>query len=317
MKSIKILMVSWPGGDLGPAVGYANHKDALGRAGFQITELTQEIWNDPKSFVTFDVVWAYTRFHPDILARCQQLGIPFIGGPNIVMERADAGISDDWEKWYLEQSHVNINLNVADYYTDYVRTFASGIGRCETLEYCYDTANMSDMSDEPRTNEILVYVKDRVNDDSASDIAKKFCELLEKQNISHKVLAYGNYSRSQYLELCSESRVTAWFSIEDYCSLAQMESHLNGSCVIGSKYNLTIPINNNAICENSQTMKDWVCWNDNGQVAEDYLSAYRRLASDTSLAARTIEIAKARHSFETYRNSVRQLLEPILGTKND
>lgn len=317
MKDIRILMAAWPGGDLGPAVGYANHRDALNQGGFQLTELTQAIWDDPNSFRGFDVVWAYTRFHPDILARCQQVNIPLIGGPNIVMERADAGISDEWEKWYLEQSKVILNLNVADYYVEHVRKFATSIGRCETLEYCHDVDAIPDMSWEDRPNEVLVYVKDRVNDGAASDIAKRFCELLEQNNVSYKTLVYGNYSRSEYLELCSESRVTAWLSIEDYCSLAQMESHLNGSCVIGTPYNLTIPAVEEAVCENSQTMKDWVCWNDHQQVADDYFAAYQRLDSIPNLAVQTISNAKHRHSFETYQNRTRQLLEHVLRRKDD
>lgn len=317
MKDIKILMVSWPGGDLGPAIGYANHRDALSKSGFQITEITQAMWDDPKSFNDFDIAWAYVRFHPTILERCRELGIPFVGGPNIVMERADAGISDDWEKWYLEQSQVIMNFNVTDYYTEHVQAFASGIARCTTLEYCYDVDAVSDMSDEERPNEVLVYVKDRVNDGAASDIAKRFCALLEKNNVPHEVLVYGSYERSRYLELCSESRVTAWFSIEDYCSLAQMESHLNGSCVIGSPYNLTIPVVGEAVCGNSQTMmKDWVQWKGHQQVADDYFAAYTRVVGLPNLAARTITAAKHRHSFETYRNSVRNLLQPILGAKN-
>ena len=41
MNKIKILSLSSPGGDRGPAVGYKNHIAALSQNNFEITEITQ------------------------------------------------------------------------------------------------------------------------------------------------------------------------------------------------------------------------------------------------------------------------------------
>ena len=305
---IRILSVSRPGGDLGPAVGYANHLDALNHPDFEVTELTQEIWNDLDRFREFDIAWAYVRFPSQILDRCRHEGIPFIGGPNIAMERADVGISDVWEKWYLEESHATMNLNVADYYTAHVRKFAKGIDRCETLEYCYSLGGSPIDLTEERPNDVLVYVKDRVNDGASYSMSTHFCELLAKNGFTYKMLNYGSYNRSTYLDICSQSKVTAWFSIEDYCSLAQIESQLLGSCVIGSEFNLTIPVSDSAICKNSQYMDDWVRWKDEKQVVDDYFTSMRRMLAKPDLAALTIENSTKRHSNETYRARVKELL---------
>ena len=62
---MRILSVSRPGGDRGPAIGYLNHFKALNEKGFQIQELSQDIWEDERSFRKFDVAWGYVRFHPN------------------------------------------------------------------------------------------------------------------------------------------------------------------------------------------------------------------------------------------------------------
>lgn len=310
MKKIRILSVTAPGGDRGPAVGYWHHKKALSQGNFEFTELSQEIWESDDLMKQFDFAWAYVRFHPVILERLTLLGIPLIGGPNIVMERADEGIVDDWERWYLENSNVSVNLNVADYYCDRVREFIKNGMPCHTLEYCFESQESIPVRE--KTVDVLVYMKDRVNDNSASRIAEEYCDLLDEQKITYRKILYGYYDRNDYVEACSDSRVTAWFSIEDYCSLAQIESQLSGSCVIGSPYNLTIPTTDDCLCKNSQEIRGWVNWkSDHTLVAKDYLNVTQKMLQIPNLRELTVEKCKQRHSYEYYRQRVEKILTTL------
>ncbi len=305
---MKILSVNKPGGDRGPAIGYMNHLKALSSCGFEIQELTQEIWNDEKSLRKFDVAWAYVRFHPQILERCKNLGLLFVGGPNIVMERADVGIVDEWEKWYLENSRVDVNVNVADYYTDHVRKFSRGNCKFKTLEYCYEM-DLGKWIPSKKSVDVTVYVKDRINDGGISKIAEEYCSLLKRQGLKYQILTYGNYNRDDYIKACTNSRITAWFSIEDYCSLAQIESHYAGSAVIGTPYNLTIPINDDMLCRSSQDMTEsWIKWRKSEEVSRDYFNTTLRVLSQDNLVNETIKSCKLRHGYDYYRQKVVNIL---------
>lgn len=314
-KKIRILSVSRPQ-VLGPAVGYSHHAAALNHPDFELVDLTQELWDDPNCFSSFDFAWAYVRFPPIVLARAKEAGIPFIGGPNVVMERADKGITDDWERWYLEESGAAVNLNVADYYTNHVKQFAKGIKRCETLEYCYELPATKPGNDKSRAIDVLVYVKDRVNDGKSFKMAVAFCEKLETAGVSYRIINYGSYENEDYLRLCSNAKVTAWFCIEDYCSLAQMEAQNLGSCVIGTPYNLTIPVADEAVCKDSQVMNEWIEWKDEKSVVNDYYNTMNAILREFNLNERVQHQASTRFSHEQYRKNVHILLDKIRG-QND
>lgn len=311
MKNYKILSLSAPGGDRGPAVGYRNHLKALSVDGFQITELDQTIWESDFLMKQFSCAWAYVRFDPHILLRCSNLGIPVIGGPNIAMERADVGISDPWENWYLRESNISLNLNVAHYYTDHVRSFAKPGLQCKTLEYCYE-ANFGEIpSDAEKENDVLVYVKNRINDKDSAVIAAFFCELLKNEKISYRVIEYGSYNREEYLRLCKSSKVVAWFSIEDYCSLAQIEAHLSGCCVVGTPYNLTISTAPENLALNSQFINGWINWKSPKDVAIDYLEAVKKTLQIENLVSLTLSTCKQRHSYSYYRSRVEKIISSL------
>lgn len=308
---MRILSLSRPGGDRGPAVGYFHHVKALSEDGFSIQELTKEIWHDNSLFKTFDLAWAYVRFHPAILERCVSLGIPVLGGPNVVLERADLGITDDWERWYLEQSKVSLNVNVADYYTQHVKKFSKNSCMFKTLEYCYESEVDENLFSQ-KNIDVTVYVKDRINDSSASKIAEQYCRLLNERGLTYRVLTYGTYDRKDYINSCNRTKVTAWFSIEDYCSLAQIESHRAGSTVVGTPYNLTIPTDESVICHLSQEMtSNWISWKDKESVARDYLNATLRCLSDADMTSKTLEVCKLKHSYAYYRAQVKNILKDL------
>ena len=309
---MKILSISSPGGDRGPAVGYRNHLRALSEGGFRVEELTQKIWENPMLMKSFDVAWAYVRFHPAVYSKCLEIGLPVIGGPNIALERADLGITDDWERWYLTQSNVSVNLNVAEYYTNRVSEFVTSKMKCRTLEYCYESEEILALQRAKSPVDVLIYEKDRVNDGKSSSRIDTLQRELDKAGMTHRTVQYGSHTREEYIRECLGARVCAWLSIEDYCSLAQIEAHLAGCCVVGSPYNLTIPTVRECTVEGVQTIRGWVTWEDDSAVARGYADSISRVLQSNDLPSLTRDIAKRRHSFEYYRTKSFEVMQEIL-----
>lgn len=312
--TIKVLMISTPGDDRGPGVMYANHKLACAETSdFYVADLSQKIWSSDAAIKEFDVAWAYVRFQPFILQRLRSLGIPVIGGPNIAMERAHDGITDEYERWYLTKSDVQVNLNVAKYYSDYVASFVKNGMKCEVLEGCYDFSKFQSLECK-KDIDVLLYNKVRVNDtkNSALERLSLIQQKLEKLGKNVHVLEYGNYDRNEYISLCSRSKIVAWLSIEDYASLAQIEAHLSGACVVGTPYNLTIPAIDAAVCNKSQKMNKWIGWNDSETVSNDYVTTIENVLSISDLSTIVKEKSLIRHSFGTYRDNLKKIIEKIV-----
>ena len=311
--TVRILTISAPGDDRGPGVMYRNHRLACSETGdFEIKDLNQQIWSSNEELRSFDFAWGYVRFQPVVLQRLCDLNIPVIGGPNIVLENAHEGISDEYESWYLTKSNVKINLNVAKYYSDYVAKFVKNGMRCEVLEGCYDVSRFNN----PRLEkdiDVLLYNKVRINDSKliSKERLQKLKFKLEKLGLKTYTLEYGNYDRNEYINLCLRSKVVAWLSIEDYASLAQIEAHLAGACVVGTPYNLTIPVLNESLCNRSQTINNWIAWNDTEIVVNDYVDAINNVLSFQNLDIIVKNKANERHSFETYRKNLMTLVSNI------
>ena len=315
MSKLKILSISRPGGDRGPAVGFQNHFSALNQGDFEILEINQRIWDSDDLMKSFDIAWAYVRFHPQIVKRCHDLGMHFLGGPNIALERADIGITDEWERWYLQQSNIKMNINVAEYYASRVQEFANRSMKCRTLEYCYESDDIVDLSKNDKKNDVLIYVKDRVNDRQTSSRVDSLIKKIKKHNLKFEIIEYGSHTRADYIKACSQSKTCAWISIEDYCSLAQIESQLAGCCVIGTPYNNTIPVFSEAINYDSQVMNQWIEWSPDDKVAQSYLESINRVLSISNLSKTVSEVTQERHSYKKYRSKTSELCEEIINEK--
>lgn len=308
-------MISTPGDDRGPGVMYRNHLAALAQQDSEISvaNLTQEIWESDELLSNFDVAWGYVRFNPHLLPRLRSLRVPVIGGPNIVMERADAGIIDEYENWYLTQQSVDMNLNVANYYRNHVKKFVKNNMRCEVLEGAYDIKTIHQYPRHKKSVDVLLYQKIRVNDDEQS--AKKRLRLiddgLQKLGLTTRIIIYGNHTRDEYFKLCSMSKIVVWLSIEDYASLAQIEAHLFGACVVGTPYNFTIPVLDESVCMNSQYMKNWIEWKHPEIVANDFINTVQRVLAIKSLEDIITERSTTRHGFKRYRSEITRLIESL------
>lgn len=234
----KILMVASPDGDRGPATGYRNHMKAFKYdSRFEIAELTEQMLHESEVLNSFDIIWAYVRFHPSIYEYFKSYNKTFVGGPNVLFERGDLGPTDDWEKSYCSLSNLDFHINNSSYYLENVVKYLHPNTKTFTHEACYDLRDLQTFGKSVnRNNDVLVYYKQRVNDDLTPAILEEIEDKLRSKNLSYKILSYGNYNRSDFIDLLQTSRSCIWLSIEDYCSLAQIEAHLSGCPVVGTKY---------------------------------------------------------------------------------
>lgn len=298
-------MVSKPGGDRGPAVGYKNHMNAFQNdSRFQIEELTQEIISNPIKLNNFDIIWAYVRFHPNIFNYFKSLGKIFIGGPNVLFERGDLGPTDEWEHAYCNLPNLDFHINNSHYYLEHVKKFINKNTKTFVHEACYNLNDLPEINNETkRTNDVLVYVKKRVNDDDTHALCDRLTNLLDSKGITYKTLEYGKYDRKDFLQLAKTSKSCVWLSIEDYCSLAQIESHLCGCPIIGTDYNLTIPVSRNFVVK-AQDFNHWIEWKSPDVVAQELLGGIESALSIDDIANFTTSHAIERHSYKTYTQKI-------------
>ena len=125
-----------------------------------------------------------------------------------------------------------------------------------------------------------------------------------------QIITYGEHTREQFINACQSSKVVAWMAIEDYCSNAQIESHLCGACVIGTPWNLTINAFHGTLCKESQVMSNekWIEWNPDEVVVNDYFERIIDMLKVPNLSQETRKRSEFRHSFETYRKNVKNVV---------
>ncbi len=313
---MKILMCSTPGGDRGPGAGYKNHLEAFRSSTDTVSELT-DLRVLTSAAEQFDVFWFYVRFHPEILSRvnlCRFKNSKIIVGPNVLFERGDIGPTDDWEKWFIGEARCDVYTNVADYYLKSVMRHYKGATKYAELPYCAskDLLAVAEKVDNTKCSgdkkfDVLIYLKQRVNDDDVMDIAFDLRKKLDEAGITHKTVVYGSHTREKYVQLLSEARVCAWLAIEDYCSLAQIEASCLGVHVVGTPYNTTHALSTMPQAVDSQEFKDWVIWK------KDSAAVSIKDAIVESLSKIDYE-AVANHAIQTFSHKpyverVRSLLE--------
>jgi len=262
--NIKILMCSFPLGDRGPGIGYQNHKKAISLSHkLEIEEINQDILDNYLD--EYDVFWFYVRFNPQLYYYLKK-NFPnkkFVMGPNILFEKAEEGPSDDWEKWFVKNVESDIYFNAADYYLDRVKVFYSKSKKYFPLPYCIDLKNY-DLSNNKveKDIDVLIYSKKRRIDSQYENLFPEFINMINKSKYSYHVITYGNYSRKEYFDLVKRSKVCVWFSIEDYCSNAQLECQLLNCPIVGTKYNLTDTFDKEYWVDGHVLDENWLSWNE-------------------------------------------------------
>ena len=307
-KKIKILMCSYPQSNRGPGNAFINHLSALHNSeSFDVELITQEHINNPNLFSKYDVFWFSIRFHPNLYFFLKN-NFPnkkIFMGPNVLFEKAEIGPSDEWEKWFVENVECDLYFNKANFYLDRVKEFYKGSKKYKVLPNCIEQKSLKFLRDRKKnkiSNKVLVYSKKRRIDKQFDSIFPEFLESLSKENIDFDVLTYGQYERADFMNAIPNYMCCFWWSIEDFCSNAQLEMQSIGTPVIGTPYNTTHTYDKNLVVEGSiLTSEEWITWKDD--VGKAYLECFlenKKMFNNLLEIENRIKYIESNHSYDAY-----------------
>ena len=128
-KKFNILMCSRPGDSRrsGPSLGYIHHilaynTDKLNR--FYVEELFN--LTSDNQVDQFDIFWFYAKgFDPRLYHHLKEKwpNKKFVFGQNVLLDKPDLAISDQWERWFIDSVDFDLYLDQVKYYNDYVKQF--------------------------------------------------------------------------------------------------------------------------------------------------------------------------------------------------
>ena len=267
-------MCSIPGGNRGPANAYKNHLEALrSNNDFTIDEITSI--RDASELKNYNIFWFYVRFDPRlyyyIINNVKEAKI--VTGPNVLYEKPEKGPSDEWENWFVNNVESDYYCNNSEFYLNRVLI---DYKKAKTSFVLPGSVNFSDYEYiSNKKNDLLVYYKKRRIDNQIDDLFPDFVNKLKDKNINYKIIEYGNYQRENYLEVLKDSKLCVWYSIEDYCANAQLESLFYNTPVIGTPYNNTHTFDMSYNVDGSNfSNNNWISWKNN--VNDLYIKKYKK-----------------------------------------
>lgn len=314
-KVTKILMCSSPQSGRGPGNAFANHFKAIKNTSkFDIDLLTQEHLTDLRQLSLYDIFWFSIRFHPQIyyFLKHHFPDKTYVMGPNVLFEKAEIGPSDEWEKWFVENVQCNYYFNKAEFYLDRAKEFFHGSKNYNVLANCLDLDNIKSLYNEKvDSDKVLVYSKKRRIDKQFDEIFPKFIDRLNKENIKYEIIEYGKYHRDDLIKNAPKFKACFWFSIEDFCSNAQLEIQATGTPIIGTKHNLTHTFDKNYITNNGSILNEsWIRWNEN--ISDLYFETFKKYESEFNnkqLIKNRIEYIEKYHSYNGYIDQLSEIFK--------
>jgi len=311
---IRILMVSAPGGDRGPANAYQNHINALDSSSDFLIKGINEIQSE-EELQLFDVFWFSVRFHPNLYFELKNR-FPdkvFWMGPNVLFEKAEIGPSDDWESWFVNNVSCDVYTNKADFYVDRAVQYFKGSKKYEVLKNCLnlESYNISreDIINSSRETDVLVYYKNRRIDYQLDDLYPIFLQRLQKLGLKYEVIEYGKYARPDYFEKLLRSKLCVWLSIEDFCANAQLEAQYLNVPVLGTKYNNTDSFDESLnVDAATMTNRDWIRWK--GDMPGIFIDGIESYFSETvgSVETKPLDFVLQNYSYDAYAQQILRIL---------
>ena len=311
-------MCSWPTELRGPGVSYQNHFKSLTLSkDFEIIEANNDIISNNSIMNSFDIFWFYSPFDGALYAHLKNLfpNTKFWMGPNILLDKAERGISNEWEKSFVNLVESDIYCNNSNYYLERVLQYYKIPKKSVVLKYCMDLESFESSlsaTDKEKKFDVLVYSKKRRIDDDFHLLYDGLISLLEKdEKITYQVIEYGSHSREEYFKKVKESKVTAWLSIEDYCSAAQLECQYLDCPIIGTEYNLTDTFDKKYWVD-AQTMSsdEWIKWKHDAHIK--YYDGIKKILEDyKSIVGLPSKFIKTQYSLESYGKYVKSVLDDM------
>ena len=199
-KEFKILMCSRPGGDRGPGLTFSHHVDALNEDVYGRFDV-DEIWklHQGSDLNKYDVFWFYAKGFNPSLYNFLKTNFPdkkYVFGPNVLLDKPDIGAADKWDEWFLSQVDFDLYIDQVEFYNNHVKKFLREdlVSKADYLDKCVTFDIDPDLINNKKTEyDCLVYAKKRRYDHNYDIFYSEVTNLLESENISHKIITYGDY----------------------------------------------------------------------------------------------------------------------------
>ena len=307
---IKILMCSHPGGNRGPGNAYYNHLSAVKNSKyFEIDTISNDHLSNYNLLNSYDVFWFSVRFHPQLYLLIKQ-NFPnkkIIMGPNVLFEKPESGPSDEWENWFCNNVNSDFYFNKADFYVNYAKKYFKNSKKYKVLPNCITIDNTQKNNDTKR-EKVLVYAKKRRIDNQFDKLFPNFINSLEKEKIKYDVIEYGKYKKEDLLKIAGNYLACFWFSIEDYCSNAQLEIQSCGTPIIGTPYNTTHVFDKSFLVDGSN-FNNWITWKDN--ISELYIEKFKEKKHFFQNKENFKKVSNYINKFHSYEYYVEYLYEVL------
>ena len=314
--NIKILMCSFTGGNRGPGNAFYNHINSLNASeNFEVQLISESHLQNPRSFEKYDIFWFSVRFHPQLYLFLKRnfSHKRFVMGPNVLFEKPEQGLSDSWEEWFVNNVSCDLYFNKSDFYLSHAKKIFKGSEKYFVLPNCLDVKsnnfNKNDSDSCEKKEKVLIYSKKRRIDNQFFRLYPLFIEKLKKEKISFDVIEYGKYEKHDLLKKAGDYSACFWFSIEDYCSNAQLEIQLCGTPIIGTPFNATHVFDNSFNVEGSNFNENWISWKENiGDLYVEKLKEKEKEINSVGFSARVKKYIQEFHSYEYYSQNLLRIL---------
>ena len=258
-----ILMIGKPGGNL--VRTYEWHMEALNndsKKRFKVDCINTLKGNIDVS--SYDIFWFYAKaFHPQTYNQIKNYrpDAKFIFGPNILLDKPDVGISDEWDNWYINHCQQDLHLDQVDFYSEHVKKFLNENTRqvSRVLDKCMKLDDSLYDENSEKIYDCLLYSKKRRYDYFFEEFREKLINLLEKNSIKYcevKAGKFGSYTREEYFYLLNQSKVTVNLSLDECPGILNYESMFFNVPVIGSPHNVPVTSCKELIVSNTDKMTD-------------------------------------------------------------
>ena len=192
----------------------------------------------------FDIFWFYAKaFHPNLYETLKSTFSDklFIVGPNVLLDKPDVGISDEWDNWLINHCEFDLHLDQVEFYNNHVKKFlpekkraiSTHIDKCMRLDIFEN-----DISQSKREIDCLVYSKKRRYDVHFDQFRKNIIDGIEQRGLSYKEITYGSYEKEYFLQTLIKTKLMINLSLDECPGILNYEAFYCNTHVIGSEHNV-------------------------------------------------------------------------------
>ncbi len=317
---MKILMLGRPGGNLTRT--YQWHIEALNSDPQErfIVDDIHEHKGSSLNISSYDFFWFYAKaFDPNFYYEIKKIrpNGKFIFGPNILLDKPDIGISDEWDKWYIEQCSPDLHLDQVDFYSNHVKKYLREDVKkvAKVLNKCIKIEDRFYQPSTEKKYDCLIYSKKRRYDKNFEIFRNQLLNMLIENDINYiefKAGKFGNYEREDYFKALNNSKVMVNLSLDECPGILNYESMMMNVPVIGSPHNVPITSDISLYVKDTDEMtQNYLVRKEDA--AEKYLKVIKSYLEnyDTSNVSHR-DFIKEKTSYEKYANEVFKILKEVI-----